>query len=226
MKPLQLYKPTVLIINGIPGAGKSFFAKQFALAHHVPRVSGDKIRAELFNDPQFTSSELDIVHRIAFYMIHELLVSKQTFIIDTTLTNIKINRMKIERIAREAGYDSLNIWVQTDVATARQRSLKRNPRKTDDQFNPSISNRVFEYLAKQFTPPTQENHVVVSGKHTFAAQHATVMRKLMPDIGTYGDAPHKTQGHSLTTEKIIIPTPTERPLSPPVKRTQRRIDIG
>ena len=44
MKSLSLAKPLVLVVIGLPGAGKSFFARQFSETFGAPMVSGDRIR--------------------------------------------------------------------------------------------------------------------------------------------------------------------------------------
>ncbi len=217
MKQLQLPAPTVLIMMGLPGAGKSTFARQFAKTYGLPFISFDRIRHELFNEPTYTSSEQDIISRIASYMTSELLHSRHTFIIDGLYANVKTNRMSIQRQARENGFRTLVIWAQVDGPTAKMRSLKRNSKKRDDMYNRSLSVAIFEGLKKQLTPPTGENYVVISGKHTFPGQHKAVARKLLPPV---------IQQKQETVRKVITPTPAVRRMSAPSRPENRRIQIS
>jgi len=216
MKQLQLPAPTVLITMGLPGAGKSFFARQFAETYSLPLVALDKIRFELFNEPTYTPSEQDIIGRVANYMTNELLKSRRTFVIDGTHANTKAHRAAIQKQAREYGVKVLVVWLQVDEPTAKLRSLKRNSKKQDDKFNKSLSEATFEAWKKQLTPPTGENYVVVSGKHTFPAQLKTVTRKLTPP----------EQSPVQAVKKVITPTPAARRMSAPPRSENRRIQIS
>lgn len=224
MKKLSLSQPTLLLMVGVPGAGKSFFARQFADVYGLPRISADRIRFELFNDPQYSSGEQHIVHRMTDYMIDELLQSHGTFIVDGLIGNTKAQRMAIERRARQHGCRVLLIWVQVDAQTAQVRSSKRNPQKRDDQFNKPLSEAAFLNWCKQLAPPTTEQHVVVSGKHTFPAQRMVVLKKLLPLMQL---APGRQESSAANVRKSAAPdsdhskpvasTPSHRP-GPPADR--------
>jgi len=218
MKPLQLMKPTIFLICGIPGAGKSYFTRQFAASQHLPKVSADRIRFELFGEPDFSPAEQTTVQRMVAYMASELLIGRRSFIVDAPLTNIKLQRMKINKLARENGYEVLTVWVQTDAITSKERSFKRNPTKTDDKYNKPLSPAIFESQLKQFTSPINEAHVVVSGKHTFAAQQAIVLKKLSSKI-----VPLNLSNAVMALHDM--PLPPERHINP-VHRNQRRINVG
>ncbi|HEX6462663.1 MAG TPA: ATP-binding protein [Candidatus Saccharimonadales bacterium] len=220
MKQLQLPAPTVLIMMGLPGAGKSAFARHFAETYGLPLISLDKIRYELFNEPAYTPHEQDIVNRVADYMTGELLRSQHSFVIDGVHTNVKTNRMALHRQARDHGFQTLVVWAQVDEPTAKVRSLKRNSKKRDDIYNRSLPEAAFEALKKQLTPPTGENYVVISGKHTFPGQHKAVIRKLLPPAAQ----PITSQAEPV--RKVITPTPAVRRMSAPTRPQNRRIQIS
>lgn len=240
MKRLSLVQPTIILMVGVPGAGKSFFARQFADSYDLPCISADRIKFELFNEPQHNTNEQQIVHRVADYMVDELLKSRGSFIVDGLLGNVKTQRMSIERRAREQGYAVLAVWVQVDTTTAKDRSIKRNPKKRDDQFNTPLTEAAFTAWSKQLTGPTLESHVVVSGKHTFATQRTAVLRKLQPavsqpELPEPASRPHQTQPaesskpaaettHQLG--KVATPTPTRRMSHPAPRPENRRITIS
>lgn len=178
MKKLTLPTPTVFLMVGVPGAGKSYFARQFAAGFGLPYVSADRIRFELFNEPEYSPSEQAIVNRMADYVTDELLSSGSTFIVDGTFANAKTARMNLARRARAKGYSVISVWVQVDNFSARDRSMRRKPGKRDDQFNSPLSAENFAAISKQLSPPTTEIHIVISGKHTYAAQKSAVLKRL------------------------------------------------
>ncbi len=220
MKNLTLAHPTLIVMVGVPGAGKSFFARQFAEAHDLACISADRLRFELFNDPRFTPNEQEVVMRITNYMTDEFLASGASFILDSTFANARTQRMNIERRARAKGYKTLFIWTQVDDTTAKLRSFKRNNKKRDDQYNANMPEPAFTALAKQLTAPSSEQFVVISGKHTFPAQHKAVLRKLEPSKEeSKQEFPHEPH-------KVITPTPTRRMNQPSARPENRRITIN
>lgn len=192
----------MLLMVGRPGAGKTFFARQFGETFRAPVVSYERIRYELFNEPTFTKEEQEIIDRVAAYQIAELLKTQQTFIIDGG-SNTRNERQRFATLARPANYNTLAVWVQTDEATARQRAIKRNEHRLDDQFVPSLTTEVFDRLSKQLADPLREPYVVISGKHTYTTQARAVLRRL-------------AEGHQTTSNQVhqAATAETSRPRAP------------
>jgi predicted kinase len=191
MKSLNFARPQLLMIVGLPGAGKSFFARQFSEMFGTPTVSPDRIRYELFANPTYSTEENNLVNRMAMYLIDELLKTKRSFMVDG-VCNSRADRQRLTQLAKKADYGSHVVWVQTDLATCRSRALKRNPEKRiEDKYNPTLSEAIFEGLTRRFTEPTREAHVVISGKHTYNTQAKMVLRKLVAAREVATDAAHQ-----------------------------------
>ena len=54
MKSLSPANPRVLFVVGIPGAGKTYFAEQFAETFGAPFIEYDAIRAQLTQHPSYS----------------------------------------------------------------------------------------------------------------------------------------------------------------------------
>lgn len=209
MKSLNLAQPQMLIIVGNPGAGKSFFARQFSETFDAPVVSVDRIRYELFANPTYGNDENDLVGRVAGYFVEELLKTKRSFLVDGGC-NARAERTRLAQLAKKADYASPVIWVQTDVATCRARALKRNPEKrAGDKFSPSLSDQLFDALTRRFTEPTHEKHVVISGKHTYGTQAKMVLRKLVADREAEAHQAHR-EGLEQARQTQQRPEPNRR----------------
>lgn len=179
MQNLATAKPLLVVTIGHPGAGKSFFARQFAETFNAPLISFDEIRSELFNETTYTADEDVIVARVAGLQLRELFKTKKTVIIDGG-HNPKISRTELRKVARQQGYDVLNVWVQTDKQTSYDRATRRSPKNERDSLNRSLSNQEFVALSGKFTPPNeQEPFVVISGRHTYATQARIVLKKMV-----------------------------------------------
>lgn len=195
MKSLSVSKPLILIMVGLPGSGKSFFARQFSDTFNAPVVSYDRIRYCLTEVPTYEKGENDLVKMLADYQIEELLKTQKTFILDGG-SDQRAERAAFRTKVAKAGYDTLLIWVQTDEVTAKYRSMKRSKRRTYDQLNPSLTAGQYDQLASKFLAPADnENHVVISGKHTYATQARVVLKKLVAPREEAAKRPAIT-GHS------------------------------
>lgn len=167
MKSLSLSQPHVIIMVGLPGSGKSFFAEQFADTFHAPYLSLTRIT-------RFEGVSADTANHLLHYQLDELLKTHQSLIVDGT-ANTRFERMELTKKARAAGYETLFIWVQTDPATAKQRATK----ETKGKPSPVLSVEEYDRQVKRFVAPNAiEQSIVISGKHTYATQAKIVLKRL------------------------------------------------
>jgi len=160
MKSLSLSKPHVIIIVGIPGSGKTFFAEKFADTFNAPYVHYDKILTLVGDGAKATE--------LTQLQLSELLKTKQSIVVDG-MAHTRLQRVELAKSARVAGYETLLVWVQTDPATARARVTKDKNRTPEDT----------DKAEQSFAPPIAvEKPVVISGKHTYASQAKVVLKKL------------------------------------------------
>jgi predicted kinase len=167
MKPMTLATPHLIIIVGIPGSGKTFFAEHFATTFNAPFVSVAAIVASL--DANLGQ---DSAVTISNYMLKELLKTGQTVVYDG-IVDSRTMRAALAKIAKDKGYSPLLVWVQTESASAKVRATK--PRKDA----PYLTSEEFENALRRFTPPNaSEKAVVISGKHTYPSQLKIVLKRL------------------------------------------------
>ncbi len=173
MKPLQLSKPHIIIMVGIPGSGKSFFAEHFSETFGAPLISFSKIHDSLFEPDSRSDAETTALNSLSSYILTELLKTQRTIVYDG-LSSSRVDRMNLAKLAKNAGYEALFIWSQTDSETAKLRSTKASRTKR------GISPEEFSASIKKFTPPSKlERVVVISGKHTYASQLKIVLKHLV-----------------------------------------------
>lgn len=179
MKTLSLSRPLVIFVIGLPGAGKSFFARQFADTFSAPIVSYDYLRYQMFPDPAFSDDEDTLIAQIAGNEFSELLKTGKSVVLDGGNNNYE-NRQLLGKMAHKKGYGSFVVWVQTDEKSSRLRATKRSSRRTGDALNASMTDHAFNSVKQSFMKPGKgEPFVVISGKHTYATQAKVVLRRFM-----------------------------------------------
>lgn len=192
MKSLSLSQPHLLVMVGIPGSGKSFFAEQFSDMFHAPYVDFAKIL-------DISGSDGDMSARYVTHLLNELFKTKSTIIVDG-LGDTKAQRAELKNLANAAGYKTLLVWVQTDGTTAKSRTLK-----TSKKNGRPVSEYEYDKITSSFSIPTTGEHpvIVISGKHTFATQARAVLKNLA--------SPREATPATATSTQRQEPRTSERP---------------
>lgn len=180
MKQLTPASPHVIVMVGVPGAGKSTFATSFAKTFSAPFINKTFIEREYDIDSKSASA-------IARGFLEELLKTNKTIILESQ-ANKRSERASLVKNIKSSGYIPLVVWVQTDVAEAKRRATKKYPSGsglTPEEFEKAVSN---------FQPPTdKETVVVISGKHTYTTQLKAVLRHLASERPKFENPPRQTQ---------------------------------
>ncbi len=95
-------RPFLVLLSGLPGTGKSHFARLLAAERPFLIVESDRIRKALFAQPDYSSAESALVHRTCHALIDRKLAEGLTVIYDAT-NLIKHFREKVYRVARRRG---------------------------------------------------------------------------------------------------------------------------
>jgi predicted kinase len=177
MSKIALSKPTLIMLYGFPGSGKTHFARQFSEYIHAAHVQGDRIRYELFEKPQYDKQENEVVSHLMEYMAEEFLHAGISVIFDINAVRLS-QRRALRDMARKAHAAHALIWLQIDPESAFMRASTRDRRKSDDKYAMPIDRTIFDRQITNMQNPRDEDYVVISGKHTFNSQRNTAIKKL------------------------------------------------
>lgn len=145
---------------GIPGSGKTTFAKQFANTFNAPHIEA----AMLASYAKDNTAAVELTTLV----LGEFMKTGQSIVIDAYTDSRRV-RTELAKYCRDNGYSPLFVWVQTDPSTAEQRTV-RGKQLTKEEF----SKQVQSFSA----PHPDEKPLVISGKHTYATQAKVVLKRL------------------------------------------------
>jgi len=185
MKPSTPTAAHVIIMVGIPGAGKTTFAEHFTKTFQAPFVNVQAIQAATaINDATaLVTSNL---------MLDEIFKTKRTVIYEGP-TSTKTDRVELIKKITAAGYSHLLVWVQTESLEAKRRATKKqadNSQLSSDEFNAAIQH--FQ------APSVTEKPIVISGKHTYNTQLKIVLKHLAGSVRAEStDTPRVRSGRNI-----------------------------
>lgn len=185
MTSLHLSRPHAIMMVGLPGSGKSFFASQFATTFNAPYIDALTLTSYAKDVP----AAMKIITNFA----SQIARTNQTFIYEGD-TDSRALRTEFAQFARNHGYQPLIVWVQVDEKTAKDRTIKAG--KMDED--------TFYTVCKGFSAPhPSEKPIVVSGKHTYTSQARVVLAHLSKSLA-------QPAGSSLSTAPKRTIHPPER----------------
>lgn len=182
MAKLYPTKPFLLLFYGFPGAGKTYFARQFCETVQAAHLQADKIRNELFEEPRYDKQENDIVTQLMDYMTEEFLSAGLSVAYDVNAMRSG-QRKALRELAFKHHATPVLVWFQMDPETAFSRNLKRDRRRADDKYAAGWDRTTFENIISHMQNPiVSESPTVISGKHLFNMQRSAVVSK-MREVG-------------------------------------------
>src|SRR3989344_7424043 len=197
MSKLTASTPVLLIMVGLPGAGRTETASKLAEKLGAMHLQLDEV-ASLLDHDKYSDQ---IIHRLGLGILDKFLGQGISLVWDGGAYT-KRERQELRRLARAYDYKVLIIWLQVDRATAVRRSERRNRSRASNKFASEMDNKSFAETVKRFERPEFEDYVVISGKHAFRSQFASIRRK-MTEMRLLIDEETKLVAKSLPKRKIL-----------------------
>jgi len=143
--------PTLYLMLGYPGAGKTTAAKLIAKQRHSLHIWADDHRRTHYPEPHYSEEENQKLYLKLNSQAETALKSGQSVVYDTAF-NHYADRKKLRSIAKEAGADTIIIWVQTPREVARQRALNADQHPATRLLG-SMSEAIFGRLSDKLEKP-------------------------------------------------------------------------
>lgn len=148
----------LILVSGLPGAGKSFFSKKLSEKIHALRMNTDLLRKELFPETR-TYSELEkqVVYDTLLSRTKTALIHKQIVIVDATFYKNSL-RMPFYELARALDCACVVFYLEADEALTKERtSVSRIDSEAD--FNVYLK-------LKDLFEPIEEPYLKLISEHS------------------------------------------------------------
>lgn len=141
----------IVIIFGLPGSGKSFFAQKLAEKMNADYVNTDKLRRELFSERLYTNREKSIVYEKMLDEMKRCARENKSLVLDGTFHNRETRKKFTDEMKDRE--QIIFIEIQADENIIRER-LKRPRKYSEADFE------VYK-LIRQHNDVMEEPHLIL-----------------------------------------------------------------
>lgn len=137
--------PKILLLIGLPGCGKSTYAKFLLTQENYVILSSDSLRKELLGNEEDQSKNIFVFKTLTDRM-HKAMEEKRNIIIDATNITIKDRKQYLDA-ANQFGYQKEAVFINTPIEDCI---------KYDKQRERTVGGEVIHKFANKLQPPTLE----------------------------------------------------------------------
>lgn len=156
----------LVVVCGLPGAGKSTVSRHVADRLDGRLVRTDVVRKELFPDPSYTTAESRTTYDEVLSRARERIRASKHVVLDGTFRRRAL-REQAAAVADDAGVPFRLVRVECDEQLVRERIRAR----VDDESDADVA--VYELLTEEFEP-IERDHAVVDNSGSLAETAAQV----------------------------------------------------
>lgn len=142
----------VIIVFGLPGSGKSYFASRLAMQLEAEYVNSDELRMEMIADRTYTEAEKNKVYDAMLKAMSDAVEAKKPIVLDATFYKKSI-RKRFEHKARHLGEQIIYIEVTAPEGLIEDR-LKMPRTYSEADFDVYLRIR-------EIAEPLKVNHLVL-----------------------------------------------------------------
>lgn len=141
----------IIIVFGLPGSGKSFFAQRLADRLNAGYVNSDRLRKELFAERFYTDREKAAVYEKMLDEMKHHAVHNLNLVLDGTFHKKKVRKMFTDELPEKEKI--IFIEIQADEDVIRERVRKPRPYSEADF-------EVYKLIRDQYEP-LEEPHLIL-----------------------------------------------------------------
>jgi predicted kinase len=139
----------IVIVFGLPGAGKSYFADRLAARMEADYINSDRVRMKMPGSRTYSENEKLFVYDKMLARVQQSIVQNKTLVLDATFYKDAIRK----KFMKDAGNNILFIEVKADEPVIKER-LKQKRVNSEADFD------VYKLIQSQFEP-MKEPHLIL-----------------------------------------------------------------
>jgi len=131
----------IIMVLGLPGSGKSYFASRFAELIHADYVNSDRVRKSMFPSRSYSDEEKELVYSEMLELMQQAIRQEKNFVVDATFYKNDIRKRFID----DAKGHVVIIEIAAEEEVIRER-LKEKRADSEADFD------VYKLIKEQWEP--------------------------------------------------------------------------
>ncbi|MEX0800984.1 MAG: DegV family protein [Dehalococcoidia bacterium] len=173
--PAPAGRPSLVVVAGLPGSGKSHFSRELAQRRPLAHLDSDALRRALFERPTHSAEESARLFAAVHALIERLLARGASVIVDATSAR-KAHRRLLYEIAKRAGAGLVVVETEAPPDVAIERLTART-RRADPGDASDATVAVYNRMRAAWEP-IERPHVRVDTSKDLAPAIEEVLRRL------------------------------------------------
>ena len=174
--PTPVAKPVMVVVSGLPGSGKSYFARRLVAQEPLLVLESDVFRKTLFPSPVYTAAESDRLFRACHSLIDQLLKEGVPVLLDAT-NLVEAHRERLYHIADRIGAKAGPHTSESAPPEVIQERLKGRVEGVDPEDNSSADWQVYQKMYST-AEPIKRSHFVVDTSRDISPAISKVVREV------------------------------------------------
>ena len=169
---LKPHNPKLLMLAGLPGAGKSTFARALTACHPLLVLESDRMRKTLVDQPQYTADEHSRVFRACHRLIGEFIGQGYQVLLDATNLGQR-NRRPVIAISRKYNVPIATVVVTAPPDVVKERLLNREAGMDPDTWSDAGVD-IYTRMAPAWQPVKRDHFSVDTSRDFTPILHQVV----------------------------------------------------
>lgn len=141
----------IVVVFGLPGSGKSYFASRLAKIINAGYINSDQLRKEMFKDRTYSEEEKAAVYKAMLEKMMGAMNQNRSLVLDATFHKNETRKLFIQEAERKDGI--FFIEVKADENIISERLKKERPYSEADL-------EVYKFI-RQHYEPMNEPHLIL-----------------------------------------------------------------
>ncbi|HEY6082660.1 MAG TPA: AAA family ATPase [Chitinophagaceae bacterium] len=141
----------IIIVLGLPGSGKSYFASRFANLIHADYINSDQVRKGMFPARSYSEKGKASVYNEMLKLARQSIKQNKNLLLDATFYKNELRKKFID----EAGADVVLIEIAAEEAVIKER-LKQKREDSEADFE------IYKLIKKQWEPLQGRRLILIS----------------------------------------------------------------
>jgi predicted kinase len=146
----------VVIVFGLPGSGKSYFASRLAKRIDADYINSDRLRKEMFKIRTYSKQQKESVYQTMLQKMKEDVAQNKNVVLDATFHKKETRQPFIKEMKTKGGIYFIEIVAEERIIRER---LKRKRRYSEANF------KVYKIISSE-NEPLPESHLVLESTNS------------------------------------------------------------